>query len=1128
MKRNKTLYLFIILFISLIGCGVFTKSYTRKAVDFSAGETGKEDTVKKDGEDKTTADNTVNKDSRDESAVIDTKTAAGKDEKPVKPAQADSKQLTGLAEYMDEQITDESGTEQGIKLEGKSFDVDLFKETPVKKPELPVADWLDAEIKTLVFAGFDEPEKTIAELFKQGKYEKLEELILKTSLPDIQKQYILGEIEFANKEYSKAAGYYDAVLSTGAESDFSEYAAFRKAECLYNTGKFEEAYNLFNKIVCRNYSLIPEVEFSKAQCYIKTGESEKALGIMEQLISNYEGYHLSGRFNYCIGLILYHQKRNSEALDFFSKVDTPQALFYSAKCLESDGRFLPAISIFKDIIKKHRKSGLADDAMYNLGMVFYKMKEYVPAAASFINLLDAYPKNPYAPYARLMLGLCRFDMGYYEIAIKNCDFFFRDYPKGTEPEVHIRRLLAKSYAKLRRYKSVAEEYKKIIAEYPGTQTGIYSACDLALLYYRTGNYDDAVKYCDISEKMAKGKIPEKDILLLKGMCFYRKADMPAAQEQFQGIINSVPDIEVRNKALFMLGLTYMTGEKNEALVTGYFDLADNEELFSGEWRAWAYYFIANAYYNLEKFTNARKTLEYILQNYAGSQAAKYAKNIAVACAVLNNDYNEAELINQEFLNSYGDDEDAKRTSLLISAGIYFNKENYEKAISVYEDFTKNYPRDGNIYEALFMKGESFYRLGHYSKAVDCWEKIAKIKTDSEYFKKALERLAYTNFGLGKYGSTILYYRKIIQYFSGTDLAREAELHIAQCYYNDGKYGQAINEYKKFLGNHPEYEKKEEILENIRMVYYERGTEKSGNDSGLLEFIKLYPEGNMAGEAYWQLGTRIYGRGKYKEAAEIFRKIISDYPQIESSKQALYYLAECLYALKKNSDAVNVFENFIKSFPDDPLSAVAEFHMANALFGMGKIEESLEHYSNIINNNPDAEFAPNAVLNKAFGYKKMNNWEEAAGEYKLFLEKYPGHEKKGYAILQIAEINRNTGNYKEATVYYRQVPPIGEAGPPVEEISKSELLYLTADCYEKAGDIDNAKKYYSELVNLKTEEKTFHLAGLVKLAEFYTEEGKNKEAVDAYKKIMKNTENEEWIAAAEAKIIEIEGKMKGKE
>ncbi|MBN1384184.1 MAG: tetratricopeptide repeat protein [Elusimicrobia bacterium] len=1041
---------------------------------------------------------------------------------------------TGLAKYMDSRSGTQDSRKQEIPLQNEPADVDLFREIPEDRPKIPVADWVDAEIKTLVFTGFDEPQKSIAELFRNGKYNRLNKLIQKNVLPDIQKEYISGELEFAKKRYPESIKHYDSILSTGTESDFPAYAMFRKAEALYNTGEFGQALVLFNKITPKKDFLIPEIEFSKAQCYLKTGETEKALGIMEQLISNYQGYHPDDRLNYCIGLVLYYRKRSTEALDFFRKADTPHAMFYSAKCLEDEGRFLPAVSVFKNIIEKHRNSTLVDDSMFNLGMVFYRMKEYGPAAESFLKLLE-YTKSPYRPYTRLMLGLCRFDMGYYKLAIKNCEYFLRDHA-GTRPEAYIRRLLAKSYARLRWYKLAIDEYEKVINDYTDTPVRVYSACDLALLYYLTGKYDSAVRYCDISEKIAEGTGPQKNIMFLKGMCFYRKGDMASAQEQFQGIINSVPDNEVRGRALFMLGLTYIAEGKNESLFTGHFDLADKEGLFSAEWKAWAYYFIANAYYNLGKFADARKASEYILNNYAGSKAAKYAKNIIIACAVLDNDYDEAELKNREFLDSYRDDEDVKKISLLVSAGIQFNKGNYEKAILLYKDFTDNYRRDDNIYEALFMQGESFYRLGHYNEAIKRWKRIIGTGKDTEYSIKAYERLAYTSFGLGKYSDAVSYYRGIQKYFPESGLSREAGLHIAQCYYNGGNYKQAINAYKKFLSEYPDYEKKDEVLENIRMVYYERGMESADNDAGLTEFVNLYPKGTMAGEAYWQLGTRAYGRGEYGKAAEIFRKIISDYPQIESSKQALYYLAECLYALKKNKEAVNTFESFIKSFPDDELSTTAEFHMANALFSMGEVEESQKYYSNIINNKPDADFAPNAMLNKALGYKKLKKWEEAVSEYKLFLTKYPEHEKKGYAVFQIAEINRNTGNYKEAAGYYKQVPPAssptgrsgpdtGEAGPPGSGISESELLYLTADAYEKAGDSENAGKYYIELVNLKNKEKTFYLAGLVKVAEFYLKEGKNEEAKDAYKKIMTTAENEEWIAAAEAKIMEIEEREK---
>jgi len=904
----------------------------------------------------------------------------------------------------------------------------------------------------------------------------------------------------------------------------NEFPAFRKAEALYNTGEYEQALELFNGIKGGDKSLPSELELSRAQCYLKTGKTETATVIMKRLMSEYEGYHSSDRANYCTGLILYHQERYGEAEKNFRRITDPDfpehklSEFYLAGCLEAGGKLLQAGALFQKVYEENKKSALADDALYERGMIFYRMKEYASAAEIFLNVLRQYPAGSYAPYARFMTGICRFKTGRYATALANCRHFMREY-RGKKPEARIHYLSAKSYAGLRQYKPAYDAYRKVISKYPGNDISPAAACELALLYYSTGKYGDALRTCEAllkDERRHRFKI-EKDILLLKAMALYKVGNRDEANAQFQGIINSVQDNEVRGKALFMLGLQYKEEGKEVLLITGYLELADREGLFSDNWRAWAYYFIANAYYNTGKTAQAEKTFEYIIKKYQGTPAVKFAENANIACKVMRGEHEAAELKNREFLENFREDKFAKKAALLVSGGIYFNRKNYRKAIDAYKNFIKKYPLSDDVDEALFMEGESFYKLGHFNEACKCWRKIAGRKPGSPYSLKAYNRLAYTSFGLEKYDDAVFYCRKIRKYFPAREQAKDAQLRIAQSYYNSGLFKQAIGEYRKFIRLYPGDAKKEEVLESIRMAYYEKGLNET-DGRGLMEFVKLYPGGDLAGEAYWQLGIRAFEKRQYSRAAKMFRRIILEYPRIQSSKPSLYYLAESLYLSGRNEEAVNAFKNFIVNFPGDTLRSAAEFHMANAFFKMGKIAESRKIYGEVVNNMPQSGFAPDAALNMALCSKKLKRWEDAVSGYEFFIGKYPEHKKKEYAKLQVAEIKRNTGNYREAAVCYAGIRGGGE-------ISTSELLYQAAECYLKAGDTSKARQYYLLLSNLKNYKKTFYLTGLVKLAEIYLSEGSDGEAVDVYKKIMAISENEEWIAAAEAKIIEIEEKRK---
>ncbi|MFH1353643.1 MAG: tetratricopeptide repeat protein, partial [bacterium] len=346
-----------------------------------------------------------------------------------------------LTEYMEENIkdgADKNFTKETIPQEKKPTAIDLLRAPGEKPPGPRAADWIDAEIRTLVFTGFDEPSKSITDFFKRQEYARLKKLILedtflKLSLTnEMYKHYILGEIEFKNGKYGEAIKYYDMAASSPTERWVAEFASFRKAESLYNMGKFEQAGEVFSGIKWGSNLLIPETEFSKAQCYLKTGKTKTASGIMEQLMSKYEGYNASDKANYCTGLILYYQGRSGEAKIFFEKAananfeEQTLSEFYLAKCLEAEGRLLQASALFKKIHDENKKSAVADDAMFCRGMIFYRMKEYDSAAEIFLNVLRKYPAGAFAPYARFMTGCCRFETGQYRTAIANCEHFMRD------------------------------------------------------------------------------------------------------------------------------------------------------------------------------------------------------------------------------------------------------------------------------------------------------------------------------------------------------------------------------------------------------------------------------------------------------------------------------------------------------------------------------------------------------------------------------------------------------------------------------------------------------------------------------------------------------------------------------
>ncbi|HUW23744.1 MAG TPA: tetratricopeptide repeat protein, partial [bacterium] len=935
-----------------------------------------------------------------------------------------------------------------------------------------------------------------------------------------EKHYLIAESYFAQGDYRNAIREYELVISSSPQSELVGSASLRKAECYYNLKNYGEALNLFNQLweSFGDSFLAPEILYGMSQSYLKQGKTVEAESVLERLTGSFPGYLREDRVNYSLGLIRYYQGKYEQALESFGKVDGVYGDYYEARCLEELNRELQAQAKYKELIDKHPESELADDALYGMGETFYRMGQYNFAMRKFWDLLTSYPQSELAPHARFMTGASRFNQENYSKAIENCQIFFRQYPR-SELVTSVQYLTAESLKGLGKNGEAIENYRVIIGSFTSSELARLSQYKLVYLYTSMGEYQKSLEEGKKFIEQYSGSPGWKDILLLKGLCLQKLGRYSEAESAYQSVINIAPDSEVGGKALYLLGLTYYEQEDYQSLITSYRNLVTGIFSPPGGWLAGAYYYIGEAYYQLERYSEAEEMYDYVVENYPGSQMAKYAKSGLVACATEQGKFDLALIRNREFLECYAEgDKDVDKVAKLQVANLHFNKRDYKNSLSFYRRFVEQYPRDEMVAEALYREGLSFYRLGYYSEAIKTWKAIINRKRGSKVVLQALDRAAYTSFGLGRYNEAIKLYRKLLTESPGTEQAKEAQLHIAESYYNAKQYEEAIKEYEKFIETYPEDSRKEQALEGIKVSYYEKATGEGSSDEGLENFVNRYPGESLAGEAYWQLGVRSFEKGEYNKAIKNFQKVIIDYPHVSSAKSASYYLGEAYYSLKKFAEAIKAFQNFVSSYPEDELTEMAKFHLANGLFQAGEIEESIEHYKEILQKYPDSRFASHVRLNIALAYKKLNEWKKAVEEYKSFIEQHPEEEKVNFAKWQIGEISRNNGDYRQAIEFYKMVEP-------TREITKCEIKYREGDCYECLGEMAEAINVYQTLQGLPAKNDPFRLAGLLRLAEIYEKQGRSDAAITIYTEIDNSTEDVKWKDLAEIKLEELKGQQK---
>ncbi len=91
--------------------------------------------------------------------------------------------------------------------------------------------------------------------------------------------------------------------------------------------------------------------------------------------------------------------------------------------------------------------------------------------------------------------------------------------------------------------------------------------------------------------------------------------------------------------------------------------------------------------------------------------------------------------------------------------------------------------------------------------------------------------------------------------------------------------------------------------------------------GFEEFLRKYPDSEVADDATYWLGDLAYAAGEHQQALDYFERLLEKYPSAEFAPAALYKSRSCLLALGRQDEAWDVGGRLLNQFPDSPEAAL---------------------------------------------------------------------------------------------------------------------------------------------------------------------------------------------------------------
>ena len=320
-----------------------------------------------------------------------------------------------------------------------------------------------------------------------------------------------------------------------------------------------------------------------------------------------------------------------------------------------------------------------------------------------------------------------------------------------------------------------------------------------------------------------------------------------------------------------------------------------------------------------------------------------------------------------------------------------------------------------------------------------------------------------------------------------------------------KFSEAIDWYRKALESSKD--------KDLRMkIYFRMAYCYSKLDNSIAAF-SLYQEGlrNPKAEEYLishprlfiTLANLYFDFKKYKEAANIYLKVLEKYKNRPFIPFVLVKAGDSLFNLKKYRRALKLYSKVILLYEGTDEYWISRFRMADiGVFYPGiKIPESIEYedyrnpvkaYKEIIENAPEtlSKLKQLAHLRISSFYMKKGRYDLAIEGIKKFLEGYPSSILKRYAKKLL---NRAVSEYVDVLYEKKDYLKVCKLYDSLkDEIIISELKYETAkkigDSLYRFGLYRDALKFFIQ--NPKQ--------NLLRIAEIYNRLGRYRETISLLK------------------------------
>ncbi|MCC6510128.1 MAG: tetratricopeptide repeat protein, partial [Pirellulaceae bacterium] len=752
-------------------------------------------------------------------------------------------------------------------------------------------------------------------------------------------QYALGVAYEQLKQDALARQTYETFLAEHKDSPLHGKVSLRLADVLLRSGAAAESEKLLRQAAEDiDNPLADSAMLRLGQSLAEQGKFNEASQAFEQMAAKFPKSDHAPTARLSAGQMFFRNGQYPEAAERFRAVletkgnQGAEAAHLLAMTLQRTPQADEAVGILEGVLKWADKTPSALQLRMDLADALYGIPQRLEdARLAYEKIATDFPDDPLAPRAAYNAAFAALQTGKLEDARRWSETFLKKYPQDPL-RTDVAYVASETMLQQGQHSAAIEAYTKLIASDAANPAQPIWNMRLAMAYYLSNNYADAIKLLESKQSVFAKPNEKAEALFIAGSCLLAMDKPAEAIEQLQASLKAASTWSRADEVMMQIVQAHQRqNDPASALKT----LAEFPTRFpNSRLRFQARYRMAQLRAAQQDFAAAVADYQAIIDEPAAASMHDFAKYGIVLSLMKQDKYADA-LAALDPLTSQKLSESMTIETLLARSICLRKTGKIDESIAALDRFMDAGPTGIQLANGLYELGMAQVENKQFDKAITAFERVLKEVPDYPASDKILYELGWAWSDKKDNAKSSARFQELIDSYPKSELVPESIYQIAQQQFEARQYDKSAPLYASVLTKASDAALKEKALYKLGWSLFQQGKYVDAGQE-FRQQTQQHPTGKFIIDAHFMASECLFKQDKFAEALSGYqeaRQLLEQNPKADVTEQVrtLIYLhgAQCLREQKKWSDSENWLREIINRYPNSPYLSTVVFELATA-------------------------------------------------------------------------------------------------------------------------------------------------------------------------------------------------------